>query len=235
MRVLVSLYLWFVGGLYFLFFLVSALAFSYVLPEKKYDPLLKKMLRILFRLMFIRVEISGRENLEPGKTYLFMSNHVSLFDIPLLGGYVPGIVRGIEALRQHRWPLYGFVVGRLGNIPIDRTDVHRSVSSIRKTIRTIPNHRSLVILPEGHRTLDGNLKPFKKLPFFLAKQLGKDLVPVGLSGLFSLKRKGSWLIRPGRIRISFGPVISAHEIEMFSVDELKELVRQRIDGLTGFK
>ncbi len=115
MRVLVSLYLWFVGGLYFLFFLVSALVLSCVLPEEKYDPLLKKMPRILFRLMFIKVEVSGHEKLEPGKTYLYMSNHVSLFDIPLLGGFVPGIVRGIEALRQHRWPLYGYVVGRLGN------------------------------------------------------------------------------------------------------------------------
>jgi 1-acyl-sn-glycerol-3-phosphate acyltransferase len=189
------------------------------------------MLRYFFRILWIRVEIEGIEQLKPHKTYLYMANHVSLFDIPLLGGYVPGFVRGIEAKRQHQWRLYGWMMERLGNIPIDRENIHSSIKTIHHTIKIMKNGISMIILPEGHRTLDGRLRPFKKLPFYLAKQVECEIVPIGLSGLYSLKKKGSWIIRPTALKIKFGTVIPIDDVNSFSVLELREIVKNRIQNL----
>ena len=231
MKYLISLYLWIVGILYFILFLIFALLVSLFFPAHKYDPWLKSMLRYFFKIILVQVDVVGIEQLEPRKMYLFMANHVSLFDIPLLGGYVPGFVRGVEAKRQHQWLFYGWVMGRLGNIPIERDNIHGSIKTMRKTIKIMQNGMSMIILPEGHRTLDGNLRPFKKLPFYLAKEVGCEIVPIGLSGLFSLKKKGSWIIQPARLKIKFGDTIAVDDVNSLSIIDLRDLVRDRIQNL----
>ena len=233
MRHIISIYLWIVGFVYFIFFLLFALLVSYLFPVEKYNPLLQKMLRFFFVILNSPVEVEGIQNLNPEKTYLYMANHVSLFDIPLFAGFIPGIVRGVEAKRQHRWPLYGWVMSRLGNIPIERDNIHSSIGSIRKSIKVMSGGRSMLILPEGHRTLDGDLRQFKKLPFYMAKQINFEVVPIGTSGLFHLKRKGSWLIHPTKIKINFGDPIPVEKIETLSILELRNYVRMRIEELVS--
>ncbi len=231
MSTLISLYIWIVGSIYFLFFLLFALICSFLLPVSVYDPWLKKMLQFLFVLIGTKVKVEGLNNLKPDTTYLFMANHVSLFDIPLLGGFVPGIVRGVEAKRPNHWSLYNLVQRRLGNVPIERENIHRSVTSIRRTINILNSGRSMIILPEGHRSMDGVMKPFKKLPFFLAKQTNNNLVPVGLSGLFELKPKGVRKIKPTTIKICFGEVISQEKQDSLSVLELRDYMAKEIAKL----
>jgi 1-acyl-sn-glycerol-3-phosphate acyltransferase len=99
------------------------------------------------------------------------------------------------------------------------------------TEKILKKGKSIVILPEGHRTLDGNLGPFKKLPFHLAKQAAVPVIPIGLSGLFELKHKGSWLIRPRPIKIKFGQPISPGKIQTLTTEELRDLVREKILAL----
>lgn len=234
MKYVISAYLWIVAVLYFLLFLVFALIVSFSISPERYNPWLKQMLRLFFKVLWIPVEVEGVENIDPNRTYLYMANHVSLFDIPLLGGYLPGFVRGVEAVRQHRWPLYGWVMGRLGNIPIERRDIHGSIGTMRQTIRVIQGGRSMIILPEGHRTLDGQLRQFKKLPFFLAKQIEGEIIPIGLSGLFTLKNKGSWFINQTTIKIKFGRMIPVETIKTLSTHDLRELVREKINQLVEY-
>lgn len=119
MKYILSLYLWFILFTYSVFFLIFIITVSYIFPSKKYNPWMQNLLKFVFTLMFIKVEVEGSENVSPDKTYLYMANHVSLFDIPLLAGFIPGYVRGVEASRQHAWPLYGWAMRRLGNIPIE--------------------------------------------------------------------------------------------------------------------
>jgi len=231
MKTLISIYIWVAGMLYFLVFLLFTLACTYLFPVKVYDPWMKKMLRFLFVVTGIKVETEGVQHVKPDTIYLFMANHVSLFDVPLLAGYIPGIVRAVEALQHHRWPLYGWVSRRLGNVPIERESYHNSLASLRKTLNLINNGRSMVILPEGHRTLDGNLQPFKKLPFLLAKQSEIPILPIGLSGLYHLKPKGNWMIRPAAIKISFGQEISPELIRDLTVTQLRDHVQNEISKL----
>ncbi len=231
MRYILSIYLWIVLFTYSVFFLVFAIIVSYLFPVKKYTPWLQILLRFIFKIMFIKVEVEGLENISTNKTYLYMANHVSLFDIPLLGGYIPGYARGVEADRQHAWPLYGWAMRRLGNIPIDRKNIFSSLSSISKTASVITEGKSMIILPEGHRTMDGNLRQFKNFPFLLAKKVDVEILPIGLSGLYSLKNKNSWLINPNPVKIKFGKPISVETIQELPTKELRDKVREEIKGL----
>lgn len=228
MKYLVSIYVWGVGGLTFGLILIIGLLFTFLLPAHVYDPYVKKMLRLFFRIIHTKVEVSGLEKIDPNRTYLFMANHVSIFDVLLLGGYIPNFVRGVEADKQHGWPLYGWAVKRYGNISIARDNVHKSIQSIKKAARYIREGKSVAILPEGHRTLDGKLRPFKKLPFYLAKESGVDLVPIGMSGLYQLKRKGNWLIRPTKLKLNFGEPISKTTMNKLTTIELRDLTHSRI-------
>jgi 1-acyl-sn-glycerol-3-phosphate acyltransferase len=79
--------------------------------------------------------------------------------------------------------------------------------------------------------LDGNLRPFKKLPFHLAKGAGVPIIPIGLSVVFELKRKGSWLISPRTVTIKFAPPIGPETIQSLSVEELRDLIKSRIQEL----
>lgn len=234
MKYILSLYLWFVLFIYSVFFLIFIIIVSYILPPKKYNPWMQKLLKFVFTLMFIKVEVEGSENVSPDKTYLYMSNHVSLFDIPLLAGFIPGYVRGVEASRQHAWPLYGWAIRRLGNIPIDREKIFSSLSSISKTANVISEGKSMIILPEGHRTMDGKLRQFKSFPFLLAKKGEVEILPIGLSGLYSLKNKNSWTINPNTIKIKFGKPITTVIIEELPTKELRDKVREEINSLVEY-
>jgi 1-acyl-sn-glycerol-3-phosphate acyltransferase len=233
MKHLVSAYCWFAGGLYFTLLSFLCILLSFVIPQRTLDPFIKMSLKFLFRILFVKVRSEGAEVVAKNETYLFMSNHQSLFDIPLLAAYIPTFVRGVEASSHFKWPVYGWAIRRLGNIPIDRKNFHASIKSFKITEDVLKKGRSIVILPEGHRTLDGNLGTFKKLPFHLAKRVHLPVIPVGLSGLFQLKHKGSWLIHPAAISIKFGKPVTQEEIRAHSAEGLRDYVRDRIQDLTG--
>lgn len=229
--VLISLYMWIAGMLGLGLILIFFMMLSYIVPARRWNPWMQRAFRIWLKTLFIRVDVEGLEHIDPDKVYVFMANHVSLFDVPIMAGFLPGFTRGVEADRQFRWPVYGQAVKRFGNIPIDRSSVHKSIASIREAVRRIKEGTSIAIMPEGHRTLDGKMRPFKKLPFFLVKESGKDLVPVGLSGLYHLKAKKSWIIRPTRIKIKFGKPLNASRIAELSTRELMDETRKKIQSL----
>jgi len=231
MKHLISLYVWVVGGLCFLVLCFKVLFLSFFFKPKTIDPLIKLSLRAWFRIIFIKVRTEGTEYIQPDKTYLFMPNHQSMFDIPVYEAYIPTFVRGVEALRQFKWPVYGWIIQRQGNIPINRKNLQASIQSAKIAEEHLRKGTSILIAPEGHRTLDGNLRPFKKLPFHLAKGAEVPIIPIGLSGVFELKRKGSWIVSPRTITIKFGPPIDPETISNLSVEDLRDLTRSKIQDL----
>lgn len=228
MRGLISAVLWTLGGIYYGGFLLLALCLSYLLPFRTFDPLLKALCRGLFRILFVRVTVRGEENLDPTESYIFLANHSSLLDVPLVAGFVPGFLRGIEASTQHRWPLYGWVMGRLGNIPIERGDVHASIGTMKRAQDYLETGGSLIIFPEGYRTTTGKLLPFKKLPFHLALRCRRPIAPVTIHGLFQVNNKTSRMIYPGPVSLVFEKVIPPEEYEEMDAVQLRDLVRARM-------
>ena len=171
--------------------------------------------------------MSGRENLVPGRQYVVMMNHVNFFDPLVFYAAFPGIARGVEEESHFRWPVYGGTIRRIGMFPINRKNPDRAVESLRRAaawIRERPDF-SFGILPEGTRTRDGKLGPFKRGGFLLAVETGLDILPIVQSGAFEIARKGSLLIRPGRVDVAIEPAVPVAGYTKENVGELIERVR----------
>ncbi len=235
MKHLISIYIWCVGLVVFSAMLVFGLIFSTLFPLEKYDPWFKKMMRFFFKIIWVEVLVEGDIKFEKNKPYLFMANHISLFDLPLLAGFIPLSFYGVASKHQFKWILYGWFMQRYGTIPIDRSSIHGSISAVNKAVKLLLSGKSVLILPEGGRTTDGQLQEFKKLPFHLARKAAVDIVPIGLSGLFSLKRKNSWLVQPQPIKIKFGEKIPGQQVLALSKEQLRVLTRERIQDLIEWR
>lgn len=231
MKILISICLWIIFFVTFGLMLILSLVLVFILPAKIIDAWLKWGFHIILKLIHAPVRIEGREKIDRNRTYLFMANHSSMFDLLIMEAYIPVFARAVEAKEHFSWPIYGWAIRRLGNIPIDRKNPHSSIISMRKAIESLRIGRSMAVMPEGHRTLDGRLLPFKKLPFHLAKEAGVDIVPIGISGAFRLKPKNSRLIRPTPITMKFGDIIPHEKYAAMSVIELRDYVWKEIDKL----
>jgi len=231
MKYLYSILVWSLGGILFALILLFGILLTYLLPPKQFNPPIQWMFRFWLKLFFIRVKVEGYENIEANKVYIYMSNHTSIFDLPVLLGYIPQYSRGIEAHHHFTWPLWGWAIKRYGNIPINRGSVQNSIQTLRFAADILRNGTSITILPEGHLTPDGEIQEFKKLPFLLAKESHVAIAPIGLSGLYNVKRKGNWLIQPAKVTVRFGEIINSEKIELLDIKGISSLLRDRIISL----
>jgi 1-acyl-sn-glycerol-3-phosphate acyltransferase len=232
MRALVSSALWIVGLAYYATCLGTTLILTFLAPPTAFDPALKAAMRGLFRLIGVRVQVDGLQHVSRDRAVIyFPAPHCSLLDVPLAAGFLPGLVRGPYAAGQDRWPLYSRVMRRLGNIPIERSDVHTSITNMKRVDAILESGASLVIFPESHRTTTGDFLPFKKLPFHFAAQADRPLVPVAIQGMFNVNNKTSWMLRPGTVRVRFGEEIGVDVVARLSAVELRDLVEERVRGL----
>jgi 1-acyl-sn-glycerol-3-phosphate acyltransferase len=230
-RILLSVLAWTTGILVgMIVFPLTALLFTIFSPTVN-GYIGKFMFRLATNAFLIRLKCEGREKLNRGQAYMFMANHASFFDLFVLAVYLPGDKRGIEADHHFKWPLWGYIIRKAGQIPVDRSSPKASMRSIKQAAEVLKGGISMLILPEGTRTKTGQLQPFKKLPFKLAKMGGTDLVPIGISGTFKIKSKKTWLIRPGVATVRFGDPIPAETVQNMDIEALNELTRDRIAGL----
>ncbi len=160
-----------------------------------------------------------------------MSNHVNIFDVFLLYGYIPNFARGVELDEHFHWPIWGKVITRFGNIPISQRQVTSAVKSLEKARSALSEGTSIIILPEGHRTKDGRLLPFMRGPFLLAQKAKAPIVPTAMIGAFQIKRVHHWLIQPGTVKFVIGEVIHPETFQAMTSQQLRDLVRDRIQQL----
>jgi 1-acyl-sn-glycerol-3-phosphate acyltransferase len=220
-----------IGSVMFLILALSVIICSLVFRPKQYDKFIKWLCRMFLSSFFINVKVIGREKIDPAKTYIFMSNHVNIFDVFLLNGYIPNFARGVELDSHFNWPIWGPVITRFGNIPISHRHFQSSLNSLGKAEETLQNGTSIIILPEGHRTKDGNLLPFMRGPFLMAKKAKTDIVTTAMIGAFKIKRVKHWLVKPGTVKFVFGDIITYESFKDLSTHELKDLVKHNIQKL----
>jgi len=206
-----SLLIWLVAFPVFLVCCLAVLAATFLVRGPRLDRLIKRCCRTVIFLCGIRVRVHGRENIVPGRQYLLMMNHVNFFDPLLFYAVYPGLARGLEEESHFRWPLYGAILRRIGVVPVDRKHPGKSRESLARaaaTIRSRPDF-SFLVLPEGTRSPDGRLGPFKRGGFILAVEAGLDILPLVQVGAERINRKGSRLIRPGRVDLFIAPAVSS--------------------------
>jgi len=176
----------------------------------------------------IEVFVAGLANIDTSKSYIYMSNHRSNFDIPVLLGCLPIQFRWLAKAELFKIPIFGRAMQGAGYVKIDRTNRESAFKSIDEVAAKMKNGVSVMIFPEGTRSQDGNLKPFKKGGFVMAVDTGAPIVPVILRGTRSIMAKGSWRINPGKVTLSIEKPIDTSDSTRDTKDDLIKNVRNVI-------
>jgi 1-acyl-sn-glycerol-3-phosphate acyltransferase len=179
------------------------------------------------RVAGIQVKAEGLERLEPRQRYIFMSNHVSNLDPPVLLPLIPGRTSVFLKRALMKIPVLGYAM-QLGNfVPVDRDGrVESAKQSVEKGREVLASGLHMTTFVEGTRSPDGRLLPFKKGPFYLAMEAGVPVVPVSITGTESMMKKGSIRITPGTARVVFHPPLWPKEYT--SREDLMAAVRAAI-------
>jgi len=189
--------------------------------------------RCLLAASAVRIEAWYDPAVEPGRSYVFLCNHQSLFDIPLLLTTCPGQVRMMAKKSLFRVPFFGWGLSAGGFIPIDRGDRSTARKSFSSALARVREGTSILLFPEGTRSLAGTLLPFERGGFLLAMKTGLPIVPVGVRGTREVQPKGSFAIRPGKVEVRYGAPISCEDYGIRRKAELNAEVRRRVSELAG--
>jgi 1-acyl-sn-glycerol-3-phosphate acyltransferase len=222
---ILSVMAWFFGLLAFISGSIALLIVGLFSTGPFFEWTLKKMCRWIVFCVGIRLKVKGTHNIDPKKQYVIMMNHVNLLDAFLFYPYFPGRARGIEEESHFKWPLYGRVIRRIGQFPINRKSGMKAMETLKHVAGLIQNRKdsSVVVLPEGTRTLTGKLGNFKRGGFLLALETGLDILPMIQTGGFNIKRKKHWKIRPGKMELIFEKPIS---IRGYSIEKITDLIEK---------
>ncbi len=180
----------------------------------------------------VRVSVEGLDQLTPGATYVFVANHQSIYDIPVLFAAVPFQCRIIAKESLGRFPILGGHLRRSGHMRVDRRRPDRQ--GIFTWATSLPSRGlSLIVFPEGTRSRDGRVAPFKAGSFFPAVQTGIPIVPLTVVGSRHVMTKGELTTRPGDVRlIVHAPIAMTANTEP-TPDVMRELatrVREIVRG-----
>ena len=181
----------------------------------------------------IRVEISGLEHVPSDRRCIFMCNHVSNLDPPVVLPLLPGHCSVLLKKELMRIPILGTAM-RMGKfVPVERGHRREAAqASVAAAADALRSGLNILVFPEGTRSKDGRLAAFKKGPFFLAQQTQAPIIPIALSGTQKMMRKGSIAITPGVAHVRMLPAIEPAEYA--SREDLLRAVRQAIaDVLPG--
>lgn len=177
------------------------------------------------------VGVRGLEVLEPGAGYVFAVNHSSALDIPALQSFLPTNFRWAAKKELFEIPVFGPALAKVGDIPIDRGAGRQAMASLLSMAQRISDGTSIVIFPEGTRTNDGELLPFKAGGFLLAIKAARPVVPIYLSGTFQALPPHVFRLKPGRVTAYMGQPIPTEGLKSGDREELAEQVRQALLAL----
>jgi 1-acyl-sn-glycerol-3-phosphate acyltransferase len=155
------------------------------------------------RVAGVKVKTLGLEKLDPARTYIFMSNHISNLDPPITLPLIPRRTSVMVKKELFSIPILGriMLIGSL--VPVDRRNRDAGITAVRDAVKAIEQGLNMTIYVEGKRSFDGKLLPFKKGPFYLAQECNVPVVPITISGTEKVMPKARFAIRPGTVTVQF--------------------------------
>jgi 1-acyl-sn-glycerol-3-phosphate acyltransferase len=155
------------------------------------------------RVAGVKVRTVGLEKIDPSRTYIFMSNHISNLDPPITLPLIPRRSSVMVKKELFRVPILGriMLIGSL--VPVDRRNRDAGITAVRDAVKAIEQGLNMTIYVEGKRSFDGKLLPFKKGPFYLAQECHVPVVPITISGTEAVMPKARFAIRPGTVTVQF--------------------------------
>jgi len=182
----------------------------------------------------VHVRVNGLSNIEPDKSYVYMANHQSNFDIPVLLGYLPVQFRWLAKAELFKIPVFGRAMRGAGYVKIDRFNQKSAFDSISEAAQKMKNGVSVMIFPEGTRSKDGRIKSFKKGGFVMAVDAGVPILPVIIRGTWSIMAKSSLRINRGDVEMEIAKPIDtigySRETKEELMDKVRAVICQKFDA-----
>ena len=178
--------------------------------------------RLILTTTGVEVQVSGLDRVKRGETYVFVSNHQSIYDIPVIFASLPFQLRIIAKESLGRFPFLGWHLRRAGHLLVDRRKPDRA-GILNRWRRLVNDHLSLIIFPEGTRSEDGRVGRFRGGSFLLALEAGLTIVPVSISGSRHVMKKGRLMTCPGHVTLIVHEPIPTPKIEAPAIADARAL------------
>ena len=177
-----------------------------------------------------RVRVEGRDNIDPAASYILVSNHLSLMDIPLLYGWLPLDLKWIMKKEVRKIPIIGVGTAMLGHIFLDRSNRQAAIRELAQVKEDLLPGTSILFFPEGTRSRSGKLQPFKMGAFHMARDLDAPILPITIVGADRILTPDGMDLFPGTARMVIHPPLSVDEVRGSSGEQLRDRSRAIIAG-----
>jgi 1-acyl-sn-glycerol-3-phosphate acyltransferase len=179
--------------------------------------------RLILKTTGVRIRTHGLEHLDPTHSYVFAANHQSIYDIPILFAALPLQLRIVAKASLGKFPFLGWHLQRTGHLLVDRRNPGPGI--VAKMARLVGEHHSLIVFPEGTRSLDGRVGRFKKGSFLVAIGSQLPVVPVSVAGSRHVMKKGRLMVCPGTVDLRVHPPVPTAGVAREQVTEFVERIR----------
>jgi 1-acyl-sn-glycerol-3-phosphate acyltransferase len=221
-----ALLLWAASGVHFAVVTTFLISLGIFIDPRGNDWPQRVFFRNVLRLAGAKFEVRRSPGFDAGRTSIFVSNHVNIFDPFVVYSAIPQFVRGFELESHFKIPVYGWMMGRFGNIAVPDVPDRESLGAMtRRAKAALDSGVSLIAFAEGSRTRSGHMKPFKKGIFNLAQKFGVPIVPVSIVGSYEFFQTGNWMLYPSKITVHLHDTIETSNIGRSDVEALRQRVQ----------
>jgi 1-acyl-sn-glycerol-3-phosphate acyltransferase len=222
-----SALLWAISGIHFAIVCTFLVALGIFVDPRKNDWPQRAFFRNILRLAGVRFEVRRAPGFDPKRTSIFVCNHINLFDAFVIYSAIPQFVRGFELESHFKFPIYGWMMGRFGNIPVPDAPSRNSLETMTtRAKQALDSGISLIAFAEGSRTRNGHVQEFKKGIFRIAQRFGVPIVPMSIVGSYEFFQTGNWMLHPGKITVYLHDTIDTSTIDRAGVDALRLRVQE---------
>jgi 1-acyl-sn-glycerol-3-phosphate acyltransferase len=226
-----SVVLWTVSGLHFAVLGTFLVFLGLCIDPRNNDRPQRIFFRNILRLAGTKFEVRMAPGFDRERTSIFICNHVNIFDPFVIYSAIPQFVRGFELESHFKLPIYGWMMGWFGNVPVPDVPSREGLATMSKRAKaSLDSGVSLVAFAEGSRTRDGHVHEFKKGIFNLAQKFGVPIVPMSIVGSYEFFRTGNWILYPGKITVYLHDTIDTSKVGRADVDALRERVQEIVSA-----
>jgi 1-acyl-sn-glycerol-3-phosphate acyltransferase len=222
-----SALLWAISGIHFAVVCSFLIVLAIFVDPRKNDWPQRAFFRNIMRLAGARFEVKYAPGFDRTRTSIFVSNHVNLFDPFVIYSAIPQFVRGFELESHFKVPIYGWMMGRFGNVPVPDVRSREGLVTMQQRAKAaLDSEISLIAFPEGSRTRTGHVGEFQKGVLSIAQKFGAPIVPVSVVGSYQFFQTGNWMLFPEKITVILHDTIETSQIGKADLEKLRQRVQE---------
>jgi len=222
-----SAVLWVASVAHFALVGIVLVFFGLCVNRQEFDFLNRGFFRNILRIAGVKFIVRQSPAFDPKRTSIFICNHVNIFDPFVIYSAIPQFVRGFELESHFKVPVYGWMMGWFGNVPVPDVPSREGLEIMStRAKKALDSGTSLIAFAEGSRTRDGHVQEFKKGIFSLAQKFGVPIVPMSIVGSYQFFQTGHWMLHPGKITVYLHDTIDTSKIGRSEVENLRRRVQE---------